>query len=110
MIRSRKKKNLNSLTFQVLPEQTDVHASQSQTILDALLQAQIDISHGCGGMGTCGTCRIYVEKGIESFAPRSEAEAEIAQQRQFTAKERLSCQNLAVDRIQIRIPIQISKN
>ena len=104
MIRRRKKKDLNSLTFQVLPEQTDVHASHSQTILDALLEAQIDISHSCGGMGTCGTCRIHVENGIEKFAARTDLEAEIAQERNFTEKERLSCQNLALGQIQIRIP------
>ena len=44
-------------------------------------------------MGTCGTCRVVVEKGLELFEGPEEIEREIIQDRQFQQNERLSCQN-----------------
>ena len=82
------------VSITVLPENVVVQASQGSTILDALLNADIDIDHSCGGMGTCGTCRIFVEKGLENFEEPGLAEREIRDDRQFNPNERLSCQNL----------------
>ncbi len=95
-------KSLISIT--VLPENVVVQASQSSTILDALLDAEIEIDHSCGGMGSCGTCRIFVEKGLEKFAEPDEPEKEIRQDRGFAANERLSCQNLVKDGLVLRKP------
>jgi ferredoxin len=92
------------VTITVLPENLVVQASQGSTILDALLNADIEIDHSCGGMGTCGTCRIFVEKGLESFEEPNEAEREIRQDRKFKPNERLSCQNHVLPGLVIRKP------
>ena len=84
----------NSISFEILPDQKIVQASQGQTILDALLSHGIEIDHSCGGMGSCGTCRIFVQQGLELFEPRNEVEQDIADDRQFIENERLCCQNL----------------
>jgi len=94
----------SSISLTVLPENVVVQASQGSTILDALLKAEIEIDHSCGGMGTCGTCRIFVEKGLENFVEPHEAEQEIILDRQFKSNERLSCQNLAQNGLVIRKP------
>jgi ferredoxin, 2Fe-2S len=96
------KKSLVSLT--VLPENLVVQASQGSTILDALLDAKVEIDHSCGGMGTCGTCRVYVEKGLENFVEPQEAEKEIMADRQFAQNERLCCQNQVQPGLVIRKP------
>jgi 2Fe-2S ferredoxin len=105
LIRKRKKLTAQaSLSFRILPENIDVPASQNQSILEALVEAEVEIDHSCGGMGTCGTCRIFVEFGLEKFEDRSEAEQEIAGERQFLKNERLSCQNRVKSGLILRKP------
>lgn len=94
----------NKLSFRVLPEDIEVQASQKQTILEALLEAHIEIDHSCGGMGSCGTCRVFVIKGLELLGPRNELEKEIAEDRNFSVEERLSCQNLVVMGLLLKKP------
>lgn len=89
------KDSKNSISMEILPDEKVILASHGQTILDALLENDIEIDHTCGGMGTCGTCRIFVQQGLEQFEARNEIEQDIAEDRQFTENERLSCQNLA---------------
>lgn len=92
------------ISFKVFPDDKIVYASQGETILQAVLNAKIDLDHSCGGMGTCGTCRIYVTSGLEKFEARNELEQEIANDRQFSSEERLACQNLVCDQLEIRRP------
>lgn len=92
------------ISFKVFPDDKIVSASHDESILQAVLRAKIDLDHSCGGMGTCGTCRIFVNSGLERFAERGELEQEIALDREFCPEERLACQNLALDKIEIRRP------
>jgi len=92
----------DAIVFRVLPEEADVNASQSQTILDALLAAEMEIDHSCGGMGSCGTCLIEVITGLDCLPPRTEVENDMATDRQWDEKERLSCQTLAKSGLVIR--------
>lgn len=92
------------ITMEILPEGIIVQASQDQTILDCLLENKIEINHTCGGMGTCGTCRIFVQKGLEKLEPRNDIEEEIAIDREFAENERLSCQNLAMPGLVLKKP------
>jgi len=64
----------------------------NQTLLEALDQADISISHSCGGNGICGTCSVKVQSGLDILAPMEEVEKDIASDRGFGPNERLSCQ------------------
>ena len=97
-------KSKTAVSFTVLPENKIVGASQSESILEALLRNKIEIGHSCGGMGACTTCRIYVEKGLEKFLPQNDLESERAKERNFADNERLSCQNHVVPGMVIRKP------
>jgi 2Fe-2S ferredoxin len=92
------------IMMEILPEGRIVQASQGQTILEALLENRIEIDHTCGGMGTCGTCRIFVQRGLEKFDPRNDIEEEIAVDRDFAENERLSCQNRAQSGLILKKP------
>ena len=92
------------ISLVILPEKAIVHASQTDTILEALQNAEIQMDSSCGGMGTCGTCRVFVEEGIEKFSPRNDLEQEIAQDRNFAMNERLTCQNFVKDKLVLRKP------
>lgn len=105
MFHKRKSVDPKSLvSFTVLPENIVVQASHETTILEALLNADIEIDHSCGGMGTCGTCRVFVEKGLEDFAPPDLAEREIIEDRKFNINERLCCQNYVKQGLVLRKP------
>lgn len=81
-----------------------VQASQDESILEACLRVKIDVDHSCGGFGSCGTCRIFVDQSGDRLAPRNEIEQEIANDRGFEKTERLACQTLPVEDLRIRRP------
>ena len=63
-----------------------------QTVLDVILAHKIPIATSCGGMGTCGTCRIEVLEEPDGLSARNEIEEEFARDRGFKDNERLACQ------------------
>lgn len=71
---------------------SEIKFKQTQNLLDLLSAHKIGISHSCGGFASCTTCRIFVTKGLEYIKPREELEAERAEERSFSAQERLACQ------------------
>ncbi len=83
------------ISIKFLTENILVEASQEDTLLEAALRAGIDISHSCGGNGTCGTCRVWVHEGLDLMQPRNDVEQEMADDRSFSPQERLCCQNKA---------------
>lgn len=74
-----------------------VHASQGQTVLDAILEAGLEIDHSCGGNATCGTCRVIVRSGVDRLPARNEIEQEFASDRSMADNERLCCQLVCDD-------------
>lgn len=94
----------SKVRYLILPEHKIVEASQGQTILESALKAKIPLNHTCGGFGTCGTCRVRIREGLEKLGPRTELEAELAQDRGFQAEERLACQIEVQDGLVIERP------
>lgn len=100
-----KRKSVDSkqaISMKFLPGDRIIRASHTLTILEALEEAGIPMESSCGGMGTCGTCRIVVEKGLDKLGPRNEPEREIAVDRGFSENERLSCQNFSKEGLVLR--------
>lgn len=62
------------------------------TVLEIAVENSVDISHSCGGMGSCGTCRIHLSVLSGPTLERNEIEQEMANARGFQTDERLSCQ------------------
>lgn len=81
-----------------------IKAQADETLLDAALRSKLPLMHSCGGMGTCGTCRIVILKGGELLPPLNEIEVEIASDRQFQPNERLACQNYPTENLVVEIP------
>ena len=76
----------------------------SQTVLEVALENKIRIATSCGGMGTCGTCRVEVLESPPGFEDRNEIECEMAKERGFTPRERLACQMKIQPGLFVRIP------
>lgn len=79
-----------------------VGARPGETVLEACVRNKIDLSHSCGGFGTCGTCRVVVVQGLEKLSARNEIEAEMAADRTFEDRERLACQTIPFDGLELK--------
>ena len=82
---------------------------ESHTVLEAALANDVEIPTSCGGMGTCGTCRIEILEAPDGFESRNEIEEEFARERGFKPNERLACQITARVGLKIKIPENQSK-
>jgi len=74
------------------------------SVLELALANRLPIEHSCGGMGTCGTCRIFVNLKQGQLPERNEVEAEMARDRNFLPHERLACQLTALDGLEVSLP------
>ncbi len=74
------------------------------TLLDVATRSKLPLNHSCGGMGTCGTCRVIVREGLEKLGPPESVEQEIIRDRGFSKIERLACQNHPIDGLVVEIP------
>lgn len=87
-----------------LPSNKAVPANEELSLLDMAMRHRIELNHSCGGMGSCTTCRVFIEKGLEKLGPRTEVEQERAEERCFSDHERLACQTRALGGLVVRIP------
>lgn len=90
------------LTF--LPENKSVEIKGEANLLELALNNNVEISHSCGGMGTCTTCRVFVDNSVENLPPRSDLESEVAHERNFKENERLACQTPPYSGWVVRVP------
>ena len=90
------------MTF--LPFGKKVEIGDKPTVLEVALSGGIPINHSCGGMGSCGTCRVEVDRGLEKLSPRNTAESEMAEMRGFSENERLACQIRPVHGLSVIVP------
>lgn len=79
------------------------------TLLDAALRARLPLHHSCGGMGTCGTCRVVVIEGLKKLPPPNDIEQEIINDRGFSPSERLACQNEPKEDLIVEVPQRLLK-
>ncbi len=92
----------NKILFQ--PAGKEFYVEEGQSVLDVALKHGIEISHSCGAMGSCTTCRVIVEKSSRSLPPRNELEQDLAEMRGFKEIERLACQLPASGVLVVRVP------
>lgn len=103
MVDSTNKKH-SEITIEYPHEKKIVVAGHSANLLDTLLRSKVAINTSCGGLGTCGTCRVFILEGEENLNPRNAIEDEMAKDRDLATHERLSCQCEISGDIRIRIP------
>lgn len=74
------------------PDGKTIPLGASETILEAVLRADIPHAHACGGRAKCSTCRIVILEGLENCSPRTETEQAMASRLGFALEVRLACQ------------------
>ena len=94
-----------SKSFKITLSSTQKSLSTAQTsLLEALNENDIEIHQSCGGMGSCGTCRVLIKHNPNPLPPRNSIEQEMADDRGFSDDERLSCQLAIKSDLTIEIP------
>jgi ferredoxin len=81
-----------------------VFVDEGLSLLENLIENNVEIDHSCGGFGTCGTCCVKVVQGIENFSPVNEIESEMKIDRGMSDDERLCCQSFVSGSVKIKIP------
>ena len=95
-------KPLKSMNF--LPKQQSVLIAQEESILELALKHTIEINHSCGGMGSCGTCRVWIESEHYKTIELNDLEKEMKLDRGMPDQERLACQIKPMNGMIVRIP------
>ncbi len=88
------------LIFQ--PEGKHVKVISGSTVLEAAKAAGVDLTSICGGLGTCGKCKVIVERGDAN--PLTPAERKMLSEAEISLGYRLACQILVKGRMVIRVP------
>ena len=74
------------------------------TVLAGAVLNGIDISHYCGGMASCGTCKVSVVTGAENLLPADGREQMVLGSQSTASGDRLACQARVVGPVTVKIP------
>ena len=80
------------------PEGMEIDAKPGVSVLDAALNAGIDIEHACEKQAACTTCHVIVREGFGSLVPAEEKEEDMLDKAWgLEPTSRLSCQARVAD-------------
>jgi 2Fe-2S ferredoxin len=98
----KQKSTLSKMTF--LPSKKTAEFADRPSVLSLAIDLGLKLSHSCGGMGSCGTCRVIVKSDLTKLEERNEVEMLIAEDRKFEDEERLACQTRAFSGLMVEVP------
>lgn len=83
------------------PDNVEIIVDEGENLLDVAIAAGVHISASCGGQGTCGTCKILIEKGqVETRRmPRLSDE-------EFAQGIRQACQSRVLTDLSVYVPVE----
>lgn len=74
------------------------------TVLVAARHQDIDISHYCGGMASCGTCRVVIREGADNLSPIEPREQMVLGHESASSGDRLACQARILGPVSVKVP------
>jgi adenylate cyclase len=89
-------------TLVIFPRKEEIEMLEGETILQAGLRANVPLTHMCGGVARCSTCRVQIMEGLENCLPRNAEEQEVAGILKFPPEIRLACQTKVTGRVKVR--------
>jgi len=91
-----------SIAVRFEPIGRHAHFSQPLTVLDAAREAGVGLLSLCGGLGSCGRCRVRLQSGDPSAL--SETEAKVLSAHEIAAGYRLACRCVLHSNATVYIP------
>ena len=85
----------NSFDLSITNISDKINLTIETNVLEALDQKGIKIKTTCGGVGSCGDCKIIIENGDKNLSPMTLKEKQLLGNVFFLTKERLACQCIA---------------
>jgi adenylate cyclase len=89
-------------TLFIFPNPDEIEMLEEESILQAGIRANVPLTHMCGGVARCSTCRVKVLEGLENCLPRNAEEQEVAEILKFPPDIRLACQTRVTGRVKVR--------
>lgn len=90
-----------NLTVHFNPDNTDIVVAEGENLLQAAIAAGVHIYASCGGNGTCGTCKVVIEKGqVETTRTSKVTDAEYEQ------GVRQACQSRVFTDLTVYVPVE----
>ncbi len=83
------------------PDNVDIAVDKGENLLQVAIAAGVHINASCGGNGTCGTCKVKIEKGqVETKrTPRLSEE-------EYEQGLRQACQSRVISDLSVYIPVE----
>jgi len=83
------------------PDNVDIVVEQGENLLQAAIAAGVRIYASCGGAGTCGTCKVLIEKGNVETTRTDKLSDEEYQQ-----GIRQACQSRVITDLTVYVPVE----
>jgi ferredoxin len=94
--------NLDRVTVRFAGTDLEIDVPGGTTLLDAAIEADADLNHYCGGMCSCGSCRLEIISGeVSAIEAMEVATLDIVREGEA---DRLGCQTRALGDVVVRIP------
>ena len=84
--------NYNNIILDFEPVSRRIHLFHDKSLYQMLIDSGIRINSLCGGKGSCGKCKVLVQKGLEFLTHPSNAELEFLDKDEIDQSWRLACQ------------------
>ena len=98
MVRTTGKKKLK---VHFNPDNAEIVVDQGGNLLQAAIAAGVRIYASCGGAGTCGTCKVQIEKGeVETTRTDKVSDEE------FSKGIRQACQSRVLSDLSVYVPVE----
>ena len=95
---------MKNMTIKFHPDEKEISVKRATTLLDAARQVGVKIESLCGGRGSCGKCRIIVEKGAENLGGLTEIEKCKLSLKEINQGYRLACCSRVTGNITVTVP------
>jgi uncharacterized 2Fe-2S/4Fe-4S cluster protein (DUF4445 family) len=83
------------------PDNVDIAVAQGENLLQAAIAAGVRIYASCGGAGTCGTCKVLIEKGeVETTRTKKLSREE------YQHGTRQACQSRVLTDLTVYVPVE----
>jgi 2Fe-2S ferredoxin len=91
-------------TIRFLPSDVRVEALPDENLRDAAIRAGVHIPSTCGGVASCGLCKVKVVEGADRLNALTPDEVGKLGNVFFITKERLACQAIASGEVACEVP------
>lgn len=82
---------MSKALIQFILEDMDVEVPKGSAFQEIVEASGADVTFGCRN-GTCGTCRIRIEEGLENISKPNREEQDFLESIEAESNERLGCQ------------------